>query len=185
MSVPPQACCVSVCLLVCLRDPASETTVLLFPKVVRAHLVRISLFLAVLLGLLRDPAAEAPGLRHSKCPSVSLPYNSHGFQGVLKCFSGQSSPNKLIKSPQDTNGCIQGHTLLYVSSVACSLMHSYHHAKMFSLPAQAILIISIIRFFSPDLFPPGTRQGAFYTTLSPSCTCPCFKLWFNWSHIAG
>lgn len=85
------------------------------------------------------------------------------------CFSGQSSPTKLIKSPQGTSGYIWGHALPDVSSLTCSLMHSCHHAKILgtSPPSQAILLISIISFFLPNLFPPGTRQGAFCTTLSP------------------
>lgn len=127
----------------------------------------------------------------SECPSVSASPESCGFQGVLVFLTGQSHPGSLMKSSRDTSGCIWGCTLPWASSQVFRLIHSCLHDKIISsslLPpclSQAIPRISIIVFFSPNLFPPGTRQGVFDSTLSLSCICQCLKLWFNRSHITG
>lgn len=95
LSVPPRACCLSVCLPVCLYDPAFELVALLFPGVAGVCSAKKQTF----PGTFAEPpkGLVATGSGGTGCPSVSPPSNSRGFQGLLMCLSGQSSPTRLIK----------------------------------------------------------------------------------------
>lgn len=104
-------------------------------------------------------------------------------------LSGQSHPGSFMKSSRETSGCLWGYPLPWVSSQVFTLIHSMiksssHLSSLHVLP-KPFPESALLYFFPPNLFPPGTRQGVFDSTLSLSCICQCRKLWFNRSHITG
>lgn len=71
---------------------------------------------------------EASGLGCSSCPSATVPSFCPSFQGATSDVPQWTrEPSQAHQKPPNSTDCLQGHTLLRISSLTCSLMRSCHH----------------------------------------------------------